>query len=111
MYDDAFSRMPGAAPVRVMDCNVSCFHLYVVRNSRRDDLADHLRSKGIVTGVHYPVPLHLQKCYEKLGFGQGAFPNSEENCSRVLSLPMFPELTTNQIARVVKEVNAFVEKR
>jgi dTDP-4-amino-4,6-dideoxygalactose transaminase len=83
------------------------YHLYVVRTAARDDLQKHLTAAGIQTGIHYPVPVHLQPAYASLGHRAGDFPEAERQAARVLSLPMFPELTGEQIERVADAVRAF----
>lgn len=77
------------------------YHLYVVRVADRARLQKDLAAAGIGTGIHYPVPLHLTKAYESLGFGPGDFPIAEQAASQVLSLPMFPHLSLEQQERVV----------
>jgi dTDP-4-amino-4,6-dideoxygalactose transaminase len=84
------------------------FHLYVVQVQNREQLQKHLGEAGIGTGIHYPVPLHLQKAYENLGYRQGDFPVSEEAASHILSLPMFPGLTYAQQDRIAHLVLDFV---
>jgi dTDP-4-amino-4,6-dideoxygalactose transaminase len=76
------------------------YHLYVVQLPDRDDVRRLLEAEGIATGLHYPVPLHLQAAYEELGHRQGDFPESERVAARGLSLPMFPHLTDTQVDRV-----------
>jgi len=76
------------------------FHLYVVRTEDREQLQKDLTAAGIGTGIHYPVPLHLVKAYETLGFHPGEFPISEQAAAEVLSLPMFPGLSREQVERV-----------
>lgn len=83
------------------------YHLYSVQTDRRDALAAHLTSKGIGSGVYYPVPMHLQPCYKALGYKKGDFPVTERVTSRVLSLPMFPELTRGQKEHVISAVREF----
>ncbi|MCD6382741.1 MAG: DegT/DnrJ/EryC1/StrS family aminotransferase [Candidatus Hydrothermae bacterium] len=83
------------------------YHLYVIRAERRDALRSFLSEKGIDTGIHYPIPLHLQKAYEDLGYVRGDFPNAEEAALSVLSLPMFPELTDDEVERVAKTIKEF----
>lgn len=82
----------------------SCYHLYVVRSPRRDALAQELHDKGIGTLIHYPVPLHLQKMYARLGGKVGDFPNAEQVVGEILSLPMYPELTDAQALAVAAAV-------
>jgi dTDP-4-amino-4,6-dideoxygalactose transaminase len=83
------------------------YHLYVVQTDERDALQKHLSDAGIQTGIHYPVPVHLQPAYQSLGHRAGDFPEAERQAARVLSLPMFPELSESQIARVAESVRAF----
>ena len=87
------------------------YHLYVIRTKKRDKLQEWLKSKGIGTGLHYPVPLHLQKVYEYLGYKEGDFPVTEKCAKEILSLPMFPELTKAQIEKAVTGIKAFFAKR
>ena len=84
------------------------YHLYVVRHPQRDKLAAYLRGLGIGTAMHYPVPLHLQKAYADLNLGEGAFPESERASRECLSLPIFPELSDEQAAKVADTVLSFV---
>ena len=83
------------------------YHLYVVQTEARDALQKHLAAAGVQTGIHYPVPIHLQPAYAALGHRAGDFPMAERQAARVLSLPMFAELTGEQIERVVGAVRAF----
>jgi len=80
------------------------YHLYVVQVANRERLQKELAAVGIGSGIHYPVPLHLAKPYESLGFGSGSFPVAEEAAAQVLSLPMFPDLSSEDQYRVVKEI-------
>ncbi len=83
------------------------YHLYVVCCSDREGLMQHLNTAGIGTGIHYPIPLHLQKAYAGLNYQSGDFPVAERLSAEILSLPMFPQLTSAQQARVADEVLAF----
>ena len=86
------------------------YHLYVVRTNNREEMIAHLKKTGIGTGVHYPVPLHLQRAYASLSYNAGDFPVTERVTPEILSLPMFPQLTASQQARVVREVVSFVRE-
>jgi dTDP-4-amino-4,6-dideoxygalactose transaminase len=79
------------------------YHLFVVRVANRDRVIKHLGSAGIGTGIHYPIPLHLQRAYRNLGYAPGDFPIAEKVASEILSLPMFPHLRADQQNRVVSE--------
>ena len=83
------------------------YHLFVIRAEQRDALQEHLTSRGIGTGLHYPLPLHLQKAYAHLGVGKGALPVTERSADSILSLPMFPELSQAQIDRVAEAIRGF----
>ncbi len=96
------------------------YHLYVIQvlgnNSHsnaglRDELAEHLVKSGISVGFHYPVPLHLQKCFDYLGYKKGDFPMSEQLAETGISLPMFPELTEEQIVYVAQQIKLFFENK
>jgi dTDP-4-amino-4,6-dideoxygalactose transaminase len=80
------------------------YHLYVVRTEDREGLMEHLKKAGIGSGIHYPIPLHLQKAYRSLNYRLGDFPVAEKVAAEIISLPMFPQLTTEQQGRVVEEV-------
>lgn len=80
------------------------WHLYVIESPDRDELSAALAAQGIATGIHYPVPLHLQPAYRHLGYRPGAFPATERAARRILSLPMFPGLTDAQIDQVTSVV-------
>jgi dTDP-4-amino-4,6-dideoxygalactose transaminase len=87
------------------------YHLYVVRMEDREGFMAHLKSTGIGTGIHYPIPLHLQKAYRSLGYGPGDFPVCEKIAEQIVSLPMFPQMTDEQRHRVVEESVRFVKSR
>jgi dTDP-4-amino-4,6-dideoxygalactose transaminase len=84
------------------------WHLYVIRVEDRDGLIAHLDRAGIGTGIHYPIPLHLQPAYESLGYQVGDFPITERVSAEIVSLPMFPNLSIDQQRFVVDEVMRFV---
>jgi dTDP-4-amino-4,6-dideoxygalactose transaminase len=84
------------------------YHIYAVRVPQRDELAAALRQQDIWCGIHYPVPIHLQRAYEFLGYQEGSFPVAEQAARETLSLPMFPELTMEQIERVATEITSFL---
>jgi dTDP-4-amino-4,6-dideoxygalactose transaminase len=90
--------------------SASAWHLYVVRHPKRDDLKKHLETNQVGCGLHYPVPLHLQKAYAHLGHREGDFPVSEKAARECLSLPIYPELTEEQIQRVVEVIREFFGK-
>ena len=83
------------------------FHLYVIRSRRRDALQKHLSAHGVQTGIHYPIPIHLQEAYRDYGHRPGDFPVTEQVSQQILSLPMFPELSLAQIERVAETIDRF----
>lgn len=87
----------------------SVYHLYVVRAKRREALQQYLTEQGIGTGLHYPIPLHLQKAYAGSGYSPGMFPVTESVSSEILSLPMFPTLREEQVLFVTQKIRDFYE--
>ena len=85
------------------------FHLYTIRVRDRDRLRKQLGEVGIETGVHYPIPLHLQGCFSDLGYSKGDFPNAERAAEEVLALPMYPQISEEQLAYVVEHVNRLAQ--
>ncbi len=80
------------------------YHVYSIRVQDRDTIIPALAKREVFCGIHYPVPLHLQQAYESLGYKQGDFPVAEECCGKIMSLPMFPELSDDQIREVVTQL-------
>lgn len=106
-YTEQLSSMPGVIVPFEPAHSRSVYHLYVIRNGTRDALAAHLRSQNVASGLHYPLPLHLQKCYRALGYAKGALPVTEQVAAEILSLPMFPGLKEAQQVRVANAIQAF----
>ncbi len=96
-----------ALPV-VADFAEPVYHLYVVRVPDRDSLQAHLHDRGISTVIHYPIPIHLQPAYRDLGYARGDFPITEGYADQILSLPMYPELTSDAIKYVTDAIQDFV---
>ncbi len=86
------------------------YHVYAIRTAEREHLRAFLAERGIATGIHYPVPVHLQPAFAELGHGRGDFPHTESAAAEVLSLPMFPELTPEQQCRVVGAILEWSER-
>ena len=84
------------------------YHLYVIRTDDRDGMGAHLKAAGIGTGIHYPIPLHLQRAYAELKYRRGDFPMAEKAAREIISLPMFPQLTVEQQTRIAKQVSTFI---
>jgi dTDP-4-amino-4,6-dideoxygalactose transaminase len=110
IYDDLLSDTPLQLPREGKGCE-SVWHLYVVRHERRDDLKKHLEANNVGCALHYPLPLHLQKCYANLGYKPGDFPIAEKAARECLSLPIFPEMTDKQVQRVTDVVKEFFTKK
>lgn len=96
----------GALPLNEPEGTQSCYHLFVVRSEKRDRMFEVLSKAGIGCGIHYPVPLHLQPACRTLGYRSGDFPISERIADTVISLPMHPHLTDEQVAEVAAAVRA-----
>jgi dTDP-4-amino-4,6-dideoxygalactose transaminase len=105
-YHELLRDTPLTLPLEAKDCE-SVYHLYVVRHPRRNALRDYLASNGVGTAMHYPLPLHLQKCFAHFGYKSGDFPVSEQAASECLSLPIYPELTDEQQDYVAEQIRAF----
>lgn len=106
-YNKIFSEVKLTTPLE-QDYAQCVYHLYVIQIEDRDGLQKHLQAKEIATAAHYPLPLHLQKAYLHLGYHPGEFPVSEACAKRVLSLPLFPELTQEELAIVARTVKIFL---
>ena len=83
------------------------FHLFVILAKDRDGLSEHLNGRQIRSGVHYPIPFHLQQAFEHIGFGPSSCPVAESQASQILSLPMFPEISNRQIDNVVRAISEY----
>ncbi len=110
-YQKGLSGLPFVVTPTVPAHIVPVWHLYCVESPNRDALMEHLKAKGIGCGVYYPIPLHLQPAYARLGLAPGAFPASERASERILALPMFPEMTDAHVAEVIDAVTAFSPPR
>jgi dTDP-4-amino-4,6-dideoxygalactose transaminase len=107
-YSKLLLGIPGVAPPLVPEGYEHVFHQYTIRVERRETLVQLLNERKIGSSVYYPVPLHLQPLYASLGHKAGDFPHAEHAAQEVLSLPMFPELRSEQITRVAEAVSGFV---
>lgn len=109
-YTAAFADLADVGTPFIDPANESIYNQYTIRVPRRDALREHLNAKGIGHSVYYPLPLHLQPCFAYLGYKEGACPESERASREVLSLPVFPELTSAQRDTVVAAVRGFFGK-
>lgn len=109
-YEELFSGSPVLTP-SVMPYSRHVFHIYAVRVACRDSLHQALNAQGIQAGIHYPIPVHLQEAYGDLGYGRGDFPHSESISEEVISLPLYAEISRDQIRAVAQAVrNALCAK-
>jgi dTDP-4-amino-4,6-dideoxygalactose transaminase len=111
LYDRHLRGLEGVITPTEANYAQHVYHLYVVRLPRRDELLQALFEKDIFCGIHYPVPLHLQEAYSFLRLEEGSFPVAEKCAKEFISLPMFPDLSPEQITTVAREVKAFVSTR
>jgi dTDP-4-amino-4,6-dideoxygalactose transaminase len=107
-YDELLSSVEGVTAPQQPEWSRSVYHLYVVRVQDRAGLQKHLADANIDTGIHYPLPLHLQQAYKHFGYKQGDFPVTEKVAAEILSLPMYPQLEAEQQQRVVQKAAEFV---
>ncbi len=99
--------------VRVQDPvydSIPCYHQFAIRTYQRDGLLNFLKESGIEASVYYPRPLHLQKCFEDLGYKVGDLPISESVCNTILSLPLFPEMTEEQVNFIISKVREYLSR-
>lgn len=109
-YNEAFIRQNLGELVKRPDIiEGHVFHQYVIEVDKRDELAAYLNTRGIGTSVYYPLPLHLQECFQELGYNPGSLPVAEKACRRVLALPIDPELGNEQVEYIVAEIKQFVD--
>ncbi len=106
-YNEALSGINDLVLPEIPKAGSHVFHLYVVRTERRDELVDFLNKNGVGSVIHYPTPIHLHGAYSELGHKKGDFPVAEKMSAQILSLPMFPELTDQQIETVAKQIKSF----
>lgn len=107
LYEAGLKGLPVRLPPSPPAGSSQSFYVYTIKAPRRDELAAHLKSAGIGSGIYYPVPIYRQPVYSGLGYRPGDFPVTEKLVSEVLSLPMFPEMTQAQVARVCGEIKKF----
>ena len=106
-YDQAFADVAEIVTPYIDPANTSIYNQYTIRAQKRDELLAHLKQREIGCSVYYPLTLHLQPCFAYLGYKAGQFPESERASQEVLSLPVFPELTSDQRDAVVDAVRSF----
>jgi dTDP-4-amino-4,6-dideoxygalactose transaminase len=107
-YNEFLSELDSIIIPKEMDYAKHVYHIYPIRIKNRNALIDYLTEKEVFTGIHYPVPIHLTKAYQSLEYTRGSLPVTEACADQLVSLPMFPELTHQQIEQVVSEINHFI---
>lgn len=108
LYTRLLSNIPGVTVIKEAEFAQSVYHLFVILVDDRNGLQAFLAEKGVGTGLHYPLPLHLQKAYAAMGFRKGDFPVSEHTAEHLISLPMFAELTPDQVGYVVECIKEYM---
>jgi len=109
-YGELLSEIPGVVIPYYHPSATHVYHLYVVRiiSKKRDQLRTYLQGYGVDTGIHYPIPVHLTKAFKSLGYPLGSFPCAEEASAQILSLPMYPELSEDQIEYVADKIKNYM---
>lgn len=109
LYNDLLSGVLGISTPSEGSNAKHVYHLYVIRTRFRDELRSWLKRSSIVTGIHYPIPIHLQEPYKHLALNIGEFPVAERMANEIISLPMFPELTEDEIIYVCESIKEFAK--
>ena len=109
-YRIGLANVTEVAPLVTPNWTRSNYHLFIVQAEQRDNLREFLEENGISTGLHYPLSLHLQDAYKFMGLGEGSFPVTEAAAEKILSLPMHPLLTTEEVERVIDTIKKFYQK-
>ena len=105
IYNEELKNSRVETPI-IREENESIYHQYVLQSDNRDEVLNKLKEQGIATGVYYPVPLHLQKVYKDLGYKEGDMPVAEYLSHRTFAIPVYPELTEEQINYIVDSIKA-----
>lgn len=106
LYNKLLQNLPLLTP-QIPENQIPAFHLYVIRTRKRDSLAIYLKKNGISTGIHYPIPIHLQPAYKNLGHKKGDFPVTEKLATEILSLPLYPDLKDSQVEYMTSIIKRF----
>jgi len=105
-YSERLKSLPIRLPLSHPDFE-QVFHLYAIETDRRNELQEYLTKASIPTLIHYPVPIHLQPAFADLGYPAGQFPHTEQSALRALSLPIYPEMSNDQVDFVSDAINRF----
>jgi dTDP-4-amino-4,6-dideoxygalactose transaminase len=109
-HAQAYSNALADSRVRLLEEPAGCksvYHVFPLFTEQRDELREHLHANGISTGIHYPIPVHLQRGFSNLGYGEGDLPETEKVCREVMSLPMYPELSSETVTEISDSVRQF----
>ncbi len=106
-YVERLSGIPGLRFPAMAEGNRAVYYVFNILVPRRDELAAYMKEKGVGTSIYYPIPLHMQKCFEYLGYRKGDFPVAERICGEILALPIFPELSDDEVDYVCDTIAAF----
>lgn len=109
-YREFLADIPQVTLPVIRENNEPVYYVFCIKAEYRDDLDKYLKENGIGTSIYYPIPLHLQKCFSYLGYKKGDFPVAENLCDTVLALPMYPELTVNEIEYICDKIREFYTK-
>ena len=109
-YDALIQKLPHVKTLKPDPKTAPVYHLFSILLANRDELQDELATKGIITMVHYPVPLHLQGVFRYLGYKQGDFPVAESMSKKILTLPLYPELTFQEQDEIVQDIEKFIHR-
>lgn len=110
IYDRLLADLPLKLPEGPSPYIKNNYHLYVIRTEKRDQLLEYLKRKSIYCGIHYPVPVHLQKALKYLDYQKGDFPVTEKSARKILSLPIFPQLKEKEVVQISNLIHKFFEK-
>ena len=110
LYNKLLLDIPEIETPKIKSHNKHVYYVYTIKTKERDSLQEFLAKNGISTQMYYPIPLHLQEAYRFLGYKKGDFPKAEQYANEVLSLPMYPELTEEQISFICKKIKEFFKK-
>lgn len=109
-HAQAYSNALADSGIRLLEEPAGCksvYHVFPLFTEQRDDLREYLHANGISSGIHYPIPVHLQRGFSHLGYGEGDLPQTEQVCREVMSLPMYPELTDETVLQIADSVRQF----
>jgi len=107
IYNKSFSNMNEIILPPENENNYSVYHTYVIQVEKRDELKQYLDEHGIGTAIHYPIPIHLQKVANELGYKEGSFPNAEKQSKNIISLPIYPELKNDDLTYIIQTIKRF----